>query len=167
MRADLGSGAAEIAQVIPDVRERLPQLPVAPPLESPHARFHFFDRFTTFLTNVAHAQPLVLFLDDLHWADASSLLFLQFFVRELEAAPVLVLGAYRDSALDLRHPFRQTLGALARAPGSQTMALHGLTEPEVARFLDHTPGLAPDATLRTAVYQCTEGHPFFLTEIVQ
>lgn len=166
LRTDLGSGAAAIAQVIPDVRERLPELPAAPALGSAQARFHFFDCFTTFLINVAHAQPLVLLLDDLHWADASSLLFLQFLVRELSAAPVLVIAAYRDSPGDLHHPLRQTLGELARVPGSQTIALQGFTEPEVARVLHHSLGRVPDAALLTAVYQYTEGHPFFLTEIV-
>src|SRR5262245_60168345 len=83
LRADLGTGAVDIADVLSEVRKRLPQLPTAPTMESAHTRFRFFDSFTTFLRNVAHRKALVLILDDLHWADTSSLLLLQFLVREL------------------------------------------------------------------------------------
>lgn len=167
LRADLGAGAADIAQVIPEVRARLPQLPMSPTLESEHARFRFFDSLTTFLTNVAHARPLVLILDDLHWADTSSLLFLRFLARELGDARLLILGAYRDVALDLHHPLRQTLGELAREQGSQTILLRGLTEQAVACFIQNTPGLSPSESLIAAVHQQTEGNPFFLTEVVR
>ena len=167
LQADMGTGAADIAQVIPEVRERLPKLPTSRPLESEHARFRFFDSFTTFLKNVACVQPLVLILDDLHWADASSLLLLQFLVRELGDASLLVVGAYRDVALELHHPLRQTLGELVRAQGSQTIELRGLTEQDVASFIQNTTGLSPDETLLTAVHQQTEGNPFFLTEVVR
>jgi predicted ATPase len=142
VRADLGSGAAAIAQVIPDVRERLPQLPAAPPLESAQARFHVFDRFTTSLTTVAHAQPLVLVLDDLHWADASSLLFLQFLVRELGTAPLLVLGAYRDSALDLRPPSVRRWGSSRRRREARPLPCTGSRSPR-SRGSSTTPLASP------------------------
>src|SRR5262245_26085991 len=121
LRADLGAGVADIAQVITEVRERFRQLPAALILESEHARFRFFDSFTTFLKNIATAQPLVVILDDLHWADTSSLLLLRFLARELGDARLLILGAYRDVALEPCHPLRQTLGELAREQGSQTI----------------------------------------------
>jgi tetratricopeptide (TPR) repeat protein len=167
LRADLGAGAADIAQVIMEVRERFPQLPASLTLESEHARFRFFDSFTTFLKNVAHARPLVLLLDDLHWADASSLLLLQFLVQELGDAPLLIIGAYRNVELELHHPLRQALGELARESGSQTILLRGLTERDVACFMQNTTGLSPDERLIAAVHQQTDGNPFFLTEVVR
>ena len=167
LHANMGTGAADIAQVIPEVRERLHKLPTPLPLESEHIRFRFFDSYTTFLKNVARTQPLVLILDDLHWADVSSLLLLQFLVRELGDAPLLVVGTYRDVTLELRHPLRQTLGELVRAQRSQTIELRGLTEREVASFIHNTIGLSPNVNLITAVHQQTEGNPFFLTEVVR
>jgi tetratricopeptide (TPR) repeat protein len=167
LQADMGAGAVDITQVIPEVRKRLPKLPPSLPLESEHIRFRFFDSYTTFLKNVACAQPLMLVLDDLHWADASSLLLLQFLVQELGNAPLLVVGTYRDVALELHHPLRQTLGELVRAQRSQTIELRGLTEGDVASFIQSTTGFSPDATLLTAVHQQTEGNPFFLTEVVR
>jgi tetratricopeptide (TPR) repeat protein len=167
LRADLGTGAADIAEVLSEVRKRLPSLPPSPTLKSEHTRFRFFDSFTTFLKNVARRQTLVLILDDLHWADASSLLLLQFLVRELGDAPLLIIGMYRDVELELHHPLRQTLGELARESGSQTIQLRGLTEREVASFIQNTTGLSPEEMLVAAVHQQTEGNPFFLTEVVR
>ena len=167
LQTNMGTGTVDIAQVIPEVRERLPKHLQSPPLDSEYGQFRFFDSFTTFLKKVAHTQPLVLILDDLHWADASSLLLLQFLVQGLGDAPLLVVGTYRPLALELYHPLRQALGELARAHGSQTIELRGLMERDVASFIHNTTGVSPDVTLLTAVYQQTEGNPFFLSEVVR
>src|SRR5262249_4957556 len=82
-RAALGPGAADIAQVVPEVRRLLPDLPEPPTLEPAQARFRFFDAVAAFFAQAGVAQPLVLILDDLHWADTSSLLLLEFLARDL------------------------------------------------------------------------------------
>ncbi|MEW6297256.1 MAG: BREX system ATP-binding domain-containing protein [Thermodesulfobacteriota bacterium] len=166
LKAEMGAGAADIAQVIAEVRDRLPELPLPPPLEPQQARFRFFDSFTTFLKNAAKAQPLVLILDDLPWADTPSLLLLQFLARELGNAYLLIIGTYRDVELGPRHPLTQTLGGLARAPGSQSLVLQGLTAPDVTRFIELTLGYSPTDALVKTVYQKTEGNPFYVTEVV-
>jgi predicted ATPase len=161
----MGPGVADIAQVIPEVRERLPDVPTPPGLEPEHARFRFFDSFTRFLKTAAQRQPLLLTLDDLHWADTPSLLLLQFLARELRNARLLVIGAYRDPVLNRQHPLLQTVGELVRTPGSQSLPLQGLSEQEVAQFIGGR-GLQPAETLVSAIYKETEGNPFFLTEVV-
>ena len=138
---DLGPGAAEIAELVPAVRERLPGLPPAPPLEPDAARFRLFDSLTVFLKNAATRQPLVLSLDDLHWADQPSLRLLQFLAGELRRSRLLVLGTYRDHEVGRSHPLTQTLAALAREPGSQRIHLAGLAEPEVAQFIQRMAGV--------------------------
>src|SRR5262249_7674159 len=75
--AEMGPGAAAIAQVFPEVRERLPDL-AAPSLEGEQARFRLFDSITTFVKHAARAEPLAFILEDLHWADKDSLLLLRF-----------------------------------------------------------------------------------------
>jgi len=167
VRRALGPGAATIAQVIPDVYECLPALPVPPPLESQPARFRFFDSFMAFLKREARTQPLVLILDDLHWADRPSLLLLQFLARELNDARLFILGTCRDVGMDPVHPLTQTLGELARVGGSQNVSLSNLTEGDIARFLELTTARAPTASLVTAIFQKTTGNPFFVTEVVQ
>src|SRR5438552_1320569 len=99
VRSEMGTGAADIAQLVSEVRERLPDLPALPALEPEQARFRLFDSITAFLRNATAHQPLVLVLDDLHWADAPSLLLLQFLAREMGSARLLVIGTYRDIEL--------------------------------------------------------------------
>ncbi|HEV8524524.1 MAG TPA: AAA family ATPase, partial [Terriglobales bacterium] len=98
LRTEMGPGAADIALVFPEVRERLADLPTPSGLGSEQARFRSFDGFTTFLKHAAQRQPLMLILDDLHWADTPSLLLLQFVVREIGSSRLLIVGSYRDLA---------------------------------------------------------------------
>jgi predicted ATPase len=163
----MGPGAADIAQVVSEIRERLPDLPPPPPLEPEQARFRLFDSVTTFLKNASKLQPLVVILDDLHWADKPSLLLLQFLARELKDACILVIGTYRDMELGRQHPLSQTLGELSRQGLSARIVLRGLTEQDVARFIEMTTGIKPPENLVRTVYQQTEGNPFFLSEIVR
>jgi predicted ATPase len=163
----MGPGAADIAQVVSEIKERLPDLPAPPPLEPEQARFRLFDSVTTFLKNASKLQPLVVILDDLHWADKPSLLLLQFLARELKDASILVIGTYRDMELGRQHPLSQTLGELSRQGLSARIVLRGLTEQDVARFIEMTTGIKPQEKLVRTVYQQTEGNPFFLSEIVR
>jgi predicted ATPase len=71
----MGPGAADVAEIIPELREKLPGLGPAPPLEPEQTRSRLFDSIATFLKNAARSQPLILMLDDLHWANAAALLF--------------------------------------------------------------------------------------------
>ena len=163
----MGPGAADIAQVVSEIRDRLPDLPGPPPLEPEQARFRLFDSVTTFLKNASKLQPLVVILDDLHWADKPSLLLLQFLARDLKDASILVIGTYRDMELGRQHPLSQTLGELSRQGLSARIVLRGLTEQDVARFIEMTTGIKPQEKLVSTVYQQTEGNPFFLSEIVR
>jgi class 3 adenylate cyclase/DNA polymerase III delta prime subunit len=150
-----------------EVRERLPGLPTPPALEPEQARFRLFDSITTFLKNASKGQPIVLVLDDLHWADKPSLLLLQFLAREFRGARLMVLATYRDVELRRQHPLSQTLAELSREGLSQRVLLRGLTERDVARFIELTSGRTPPDALIEAVYRETEGNPFFVNEIVR
>ncbi|HEY7294304.1 MAG TPA: AAA family ATPase, partial [Dehalococcoidia bacterium] len=165
--AQMGPGAADIAQIVAQVRERFPQLPAPPPLEPEQARFRLFDSVTAFLTNAARAQPLLLILDDLHWADAPSLLLLEFLGRELRASRLLVVGTYRDIAVDRNHPLARSLAALTRAEMYERLVLSGLDEPDVRRCIAAITGAEPAAKLVAAVQTETAGNPFFVTELAR
>src|SRR5262249_58003873 len=80
-----------------------------PPIEAEGGRFRLFDAVAAFLRNAGGMQPLMLVLDDLHAADAPSILLLRFVARELGDARVMVLGAYRDIELDRGHPLTVAL----------------------------------------------------------
>ncbi len=162
LRAELGDGAAHVAQVVSDIRTRLPDTPEPPTLEGEAARFLLFDSTTRFLKRAAAAQPLMLVLDDLHWADKSSLLLLQFLACELADAPLFVVGTYRDVEVDKDHPLAEVLGQLAREPVSERVHLGGLSESAVTELVE-----GDDPALAHAVYAQTEGNPFFIQETLR
>lgn len=97
LKTEMGSGAAEIGEIVSDVKERIPGLKPLQQSDSPEqSRFRLFDSITAFLKTASSTQPIVLVLDDLHWADKPSLMLLEFVARELEGARILIVGTYRD-----------------------------------------------------------------------
>ena len=138
--AEIGPGAADIAEIIPEVRQKLPGLEPSPALEPVQARFRLFDCIASFLKRAAQSRPLLLVLDDLHWADKPSLLLLEFLARLLGDSHILVVGCYRDVELSRQHPLSETLGQLAREPVFQRELLRGLTEEETGRFIETAAG---------------------------
>ena len=163
--AEMGAGAADIARVVPEAGAAAGEPAAAAADESPEeARFRFFEAMGSFARNAAADRPLVLVLDDLHWADASSLLLLGFLAQEARSAPVLVVGTYRDIEVDRDHPLTRVLGDVRAA---ERITLAGLPERDVARFLEARSGAAPHPRLVAAAYARTEGNPFFLSEVMR
>jgi DNA-binding CsgD family transcriptional regulator len=168
VRDTMGAGAPDIAAIAPEVQERLSDLSLPPRFEDPEqARFRLFDAVTTFLQRAAHDQPLVLVLDDLHWADKSSLLLLEFLAQELGSARLLVIGTYRAMEVSRQHPLYETLAELTRERPFQRVMLGGLGREDVGRFLEATAGIIPPLALVEAVHAQTEGNPLFLTEVIR
>ncbi|HEX8066026.1 MAG TPA: protein kinase [Thermoleophilaceae bacterium] len=166
LAADMGPGAADIAQVVPELHQVIPDLAEPPTSDPEQARFRLFDSITTFLRNASRREPLVIVLDDLHWADAPSLLLLEFLARELSGSRLLVIGTYRDVELSRRHPLSHVLAELARESLVERVPLRGLTRADVARFIEVTASIRPPDRLVRAVHDETEGNPFFVSEIV-
>jgi DNA-binding CsgD family transcriptional regulator/tetratricopeptide (TPR) repeat protein len=167
LRSEMGLGAASIAEIIPEVRVKLPGLEAPLTLEPEQARFRLFDSITTFLRNAAQSQPLMLVLDDLHWADNPSLLLLQFLTRQLERSSLLVVGCYRDLELSRQHPLSGTLARLSRLPLFQRVLLRGLGHEDTGKFIEANTGIIPHPKLVDAIYAHTEGNPFFIKEILR
>ncbi len=171
LRSDLGSGASEIAQIVSEVRERLPSLPEPTVVAPEQARFRLFDSISSFLRNAARRRPLAILLDDLHAADEPSLLLLQFLARELRDAPMLVLGTYRDDEIDREHPLSDVIATARRETGYGRVRLHGLSEPEVREMLEsiaERPLERPDEiALVKVVHRETDGNPYFIEEVIR
>jgi DNA-binding SARP family transcriptional activator len=167
LRLQLGSGVTDVAQIISEVRERLPDTSEPGALESESARFRLFDSTAAFIRNAAAQRPWVLVLDDLHAADEPSLLLLRFLAGELGRANVLVVGTYRDVDPTVRDPLASTLSELARERVTRRIHLTGLTKADVARYIELETRVAPSADLATAIHDETEGNPLFVGEVVR
>jgi len=167
LRAELGGGAPEIAHLIPELRELFPELPrlVAP--ESEGARFRLFEAVAAFLQRASQLRPIVLILDDLHAADAPSLLLLQFVARELADARLLLLGAYRDVDPTIGGRLGGAVSELVREPVTTRIALSGLTQDDIAAYIEVAAGSRPHADVVGAIHDETEGNPLFVSEVVR
>ena len=167
LRSQLPSGAAHLAQIVPDLRLLFPELGSPDTLDPETARFELFDATAEFLRRASQDRPIVLVLDDLHAADAPSLLLLQFVARELDSSRMLVLGAYRDVDPVLGGPLLQALAELAREPVTRRLSLAGLSRRELAEYLELTASSLAHPGLVGSLYDDTNGNPLFVTEIVR
>jgi predicted ATPase/class 3 adenylate cyclase len=167
LAAEMGPGAADIAQIVPVVKSRLPGLEAPASLQPDEARFRLFDSVGTFLRRTAKASPLVLILEDLHWADRSSLQLLDFLAPEIARMVLLVVVTYRDAEVDPSHPLAWLLGRLPRAPGYERIRLSGLTEHQLQLLLDRLAGRPVPSPFVRAIHSETEGNPFFVLEMLR
>ncbi len=160
----MGSGVLDIARVIPSLREKLPELPESPPVQSDQERFRLFDSITRFLRNVASNDGThILILHDLQWADAPSLRLIEFLAHQMVDTPILVLGAYRED--EVTHTLSETLGVLARRSLFEELSLKGLSSTEIAQLLQADGGDEPSEELISVVAEKTDGNPFLVAEI--
>ncbi len=165
LRHDLGFGAAPMARVIGAVRERLPDVPEPAPLQPDEERFRLLDAVSQFLIATAARVPVVLLLDDLHWADRGTLGMLRHVARFAPQHRLLLLGTYRDVELDAQHPLIDALGALYRETTCERILLKGLDAAEVAQLIadSEVPAERRD-TVVAAINAVTNGNPFFVRE---
>jgi DNA-binding CsgD family transcriptional regulator len=163
----MGTGAADIAQIVPQVLDKVPGESQSFSIEPEQARFRLFDSVARFLNRASHNQALMLVLDDFHWADQPSLLLLEFLARNLESSPILMLCPYRDIEISREHPLSETLTRLSRSPAFHRQTLTGLALEDVDGFIRSATGFSPSPELAQAVHVHTEGNPFFMGEVLR
>ncbi|MFD6260513.1 ATP-binding protein [Micromonospora chalcea] len=127
------------------------------------AEFDRHDAVTAALVAVAHYRPVVVVLDDLHWADPASVRLLQFVTRHTWFERLLFVGTYRDAEVESgEHPLRPLLVPLSAK--ATTVTLTGLGRDEVAALMTRTAGREPGADLVAEVHRRTGGNPFFVEQ---
>jgi len=171
LREALGSRGPLVARIVSELSQRLPEIQPASPGDPEDDRRLLFDAVSTFLVNTAKAAPLVLVLDDLHWADRPTLLLLQHLASQLAGSRLLVIGTYRDVEVDRRHPLSDSLAALRRDPGFERVLLRGLSAEDILAFIHALAQGAPldeqAGQLAAAIQRETEGNPFFIESVLR
>ena len=170
LAAELGPLGGELTRVLPELDARVPGL--APPVqtEAETERHRLFEAVSDLVVEISQAAPLVLVLDDVHWADKPSLLMLRHVARAAAPMRVLVLATYRDTDLDRTHPLSDVLADLRRQPDVARLALRGLDADGIAEFMASTAGHDLDERgheLARALHEETEGNPFFAGEVLR
>ena len=167
LREDLGETAPYVAKLVPELRQCLPDVRELPALDPQAERYRLFEGVTDFLINVADHTPLLLFLDDLHWADDATLLLLQHLARRLTEASLLVVGAYRHTEVDDRHPLTPVLAELARQRLASSITLRPFEREEAGALVEAILGKAPATRVVDALFAAAAGNPFFTEELVR
>ena len=166
LRRELGSGISDLGQLLPELRDIYPDVPEPRESESDGARFRLFDSTATFLRNAAEATPLLLVLDDLHVADPSSLLMLRFVASGIAEARMTLVAIFRNPDLERQSGDGEALFELGRKASVQ-ITLGGLSEPDVASYIDRAAHVTAEQTVIEAIFRETEGNPLFVGEIVR
>src|SRR5713226_10190512 len=166
-REVLDKDASEMARLMPQLRRLFPDIP--PPLQvSPEqSRRILFNAVAEVLARTAATRPMLLLLEDLHWADEGTLSLLDHLVGLLAGIPVMIIATYRDSEIDAGGPLVKTLGNLIRLHLVERISLGGLPQNAVAEMIRSLSGREPPQALVTVIHSHTEGNPFFIEELFQ
>ncbi|MGH7788488.1 MAG: ATP-binding protein, partial [Candidatus Binatia bacterium] len=165
LRAALGAGANVLAGLTPYLQRRLPDLPAPLALGPDESRLRLFDAVTQFLLACSAARPVVLVLDDLHWADAGTIALLRYTARYASAHRLLLVGTYRDAAIEMGAPLAEALAALRHDTCFERLALRPLDRGAIADLLAQLGG-GVAAEVVAAVDTAGEGNPFFIRELL-
>jgi DNA-binding CsgD family transcriptional regulator/tetratricopeptide (TPR) repeat protein len=216
LRAQLGSGAMDVGMILPEVRERLPDLAKRPRVALDNARYRLLESVCDFVLAIAragvgnrqwaigerpsaddrasapevplaiadcpspmaHSPGLLLVLDDLHWADKSSLLLLLHLARRLSRAgepvrapaeqdsPLLVAGACRTTDFARTDPLAEVLAELSRERLFERLPLAALRREETGTLVDGMTGASASPAVVDAIHNGNEGNSFFVEEVV-
>ena len=168
VRAEAGHGAAQLAKLVPQLAERLPDDEVTRTTGDPQIEgLRLLDAIMSLIAGAARSAPVVLALEDLHWSDRPTMRVLDHLARTAPQAAILVLGTYRANEVAEDHPLRQTLARLRREGMLEQLPIGGLDEPavtELAHACSHAP---PPPDLVRAVSEATEGNPYFVEEFMR
>jgi DNA-binding CsgD family transcriptional regulator/type II secretory pathway predicted ATPase ExeA len=146
---------SQLAVILPELGRPAPAVDRATVLEA----------IRSLLVQAAAQRPLALLLDDLQWADRATLDLLPALARSLAAAPVLLVGIYRSDEIPRGHPVRRLRTELRRDRRLLEITVPPLDGPATAELLEHVLGAAAAPSLREAIFDRTDGVPFFVTEL--
>ena len=165
LRGQVGSDGAELAQLVPELARRLPDLSAPVSGDSQGERYRLFEAAASLLVRASRSRPIVLVLEDLHWLDKPTALLLAHVVRSIQAERVLVIGTCRDT--EPAEPLRSLLADLHRERALERLPLGSLHRGEVATMVSAWLGRTPPTHFAHALHRETEGNPFFIEEVLR
>lgn len=168
LRSALGSSGGELTRLLPNLGERLAGL--SPPVraDSDTERHRLHTAVTEVLERAGHERPVVVVIEDAHWADAPTLLLLRHLAQSAWAGRALLLATFRDTEDEVPRGLAQTLADLRRADDAVRMRLEGLSDVEVGEFVRRVTGGRAGtelAAIAQAISNLTAGNAFLMCEL--
>ena len=169
LRIQLGEAAPDVALLLPGIRSRLPEVSPSATSVVDSMRYRLLASVFEFLLAIAGASKpgLLLVLEDLHWADASTLLLLSFLASKLARSSLVVVGTHRSARVDLTPALADVLADVSRADIGEHLALAALSPAEVSALVADLHGAPVPTEVVDTLHAETEGNPFFLASMVQ
>jgi len=164
----IGYYPGEVCRMIPEVKQKLGTVQQSLPISPEHERDRLFEAVSQFITNISKETPLLVVLDDLQWTDESSLLLLHYLARGIQKESLLLLGDYRDTDVDEKHPLSPVLAELNRERLFQSVQLKRMSFNEISEMIRQI--LEQDDVPKEfceLVFEKTRGNPFFAEEVIK
>ena len=159
--------ASELAQIVPEITTRI-HIGAAPGSATPEGRrYHLFEAATQLLAAASHSGPILLLVDDLHWADRGSLLFLRHMIRSTRQAAICIVITHRNDVPEWSAEFRDLVESLRREHTPTRIALHRLSDDDVRNIIEEWIGRESPPSLTRLVARHTEGNPLFVVEMLK
>jgi tetratricopeptide (TPR) repeat protein len=165
VRADLVRTGSLLTRLVPDVAADFVDLPEPVQAEPDTQRYLMFEAVNDLFVTLAASAPVLLVVEDLHWADRPTLALLSHLARTLEPARLVVLGTYRADEVTGDHPMQAVLSELRRDDSLVELALTGLEEDDVGLLCAAACPFEPGPEFVHSMRRETEGNPFFVREI--
>jgi DNA-binding CsgD family transcriptional regulator/tetratricopeptide (TPR) repeat protein len=162
----LGGSRDELARLVPELATARAQERAPAGGGEPVAQARLFELLSALLARLSEERPVVLAIEDVHWADRSTLDFLAFLLSTARRERLALVCTYRTDALHRGHPLRAFLARHARPPAAKRIDLEPFTREEVEAQLRGILDTTPDADLVERVHRRTEGNAFFTEELL-
>jgi len=152
---------------VPTLRDRFPDVPLNLPLEPQAEQQRRFDSVASFLSTLATRAPVLLIIEDVHWADSATLAMLRHIARRMRRSKVLIVATHREAAFDEAGLFHEWLGDLQRECAASSLNLTRLDKESTRDLLAALFREAITPEFLDGIFNATEGNPFFVTEVCQ
>jgi DNA-binding SARP family transcriptional activator len=169
LHAHVTAHGGELARLVPGLSTRVPGLPPLRMADPDTERFRLHEAVVAFVTAAADRDPILLVLEDIHWADHASLTLLSHLLAGPDA-PLQVVAIYRGTVIDQREPLRTLLPSLLRGPETEPLNLEGLREDDVVWLLSHAlgrPAADAEAEIARRIHHEAGGNALFVTELLR
>lgn len=165
LRADLGPAGGELTRLLPDLPSIVGGLPEPLAADADAERHRLHTAIVELLASLGARAPVLLVLEDVHWADATTLHVVRHLARAGADARMLLVVTFRDAEADMPAELGETLVDVARSEGVVRMRLGGLSDDDVGEFVRNATGAEADREARETIGRLTDGNAFLLTEL--
>jgi tetratricopeptide (TPR) repeat protein len=168
LRRQLGGieAAGELAEIVPEIRTRI-HVGAPGPATPEGRRYRLFEAVSQLLASASQSAPILLVVDDLHWADRGSLLLLRHMIRCTREGAICIVLTHRNDVPEWSSDFRDLVESLRREHSPSRIALHRLSDDDVCEMIEEWTGRDSPPSLTRLVARHTEGNPLFVVEILR